>query len=46
MDFLAALLQRPEHEKPFMILAVGYPSEGYKPPELERKQEAEFLTVI
>jgi nitroreductase len=46
MDFLGDLLQRPKHEKPYMILAVGYPSEDYEPPELERKQENEYLTVL
>lgn len=46
MHFLKKLLDRPENERPFMILAVGYRAEGYEPPVLVKKNKDEYLTVI
>jgi len=46
MGFLNQLLRRPAGERPFAILAVGYPDEGYEPPRLERKDRRRYLTVI
>ncbi|HUT66856.1 MAG TPA: nitroreductase family protein [Spirochaetota bacterium] len=46
MHFLKKLLDRPENERPFMILAVGYRDEGYEPPVLVKKNKDEYLTVI
>lgn len=37
MDFLADILSRPDNERPFMILPVGYPAEDAKVPDLNRK---------
>jgi nitroreductase len=37
MNFLANILERPENEKPFLLLPVGYPSPGAQVPDLERK---------
>ncbi len=37
MNFLAKILDRPEHEKPFLLLPVGYPAEHAEVPDLERK---------
>jgi len=37
MSFLNKLLDRPENERPFMILAVGYPHQNYKPPRIKKK---------
>ena len=37
MGFLNALLDRPEHERPFLLLVVGYPAEGLTLPDIERK---------
>jgi len=31
-------LKRPSHEKPFMILVVGYPSENTFVPVIEKKE--------
>ena len=43
MAFLARLLARPAHEKPFILLPVGYPAADCEVPELARKPLAEIL---
>lgn len=43
MNFLGEILERPSHEKPFLLIPVGYPAEGAQVPSLERKAEAEVL---
>jgi iodotyrosine deiodinase len=37
MNFLSRVLNRPENEKPFLLIPVGYPAEECWIPELERK---------
>lgn len=37
MNFLQALLERPENEKPFLLLPVGYPAADVEVPDLSRK---------
>ncbi len=37
MNFLNEILNRPAHERPFLILAVGYPSPEYIYPDIKRK---------
>jgi iodotyrosine deiodinase len=37
MAFLARILGRPENERPFILIPVGYPAEGAVVPDLERK---------
>ena len=46
MGFLRDLLGRPKNEMPYMILVVGCPDEESPPPELEKKSEEEYLTII
>ncbi|MEK6755103.1 MAG: nitroreductase family protein [Bacteroidota bacterium] len=43
MDFLQKILQRPENEKPFLLIPVGYPKEGTKVPNIKRKELNEFV---
>ncbi len=38
MNFLARVLNRPENEKPFLLLPVGYPAEECWVPDLQRKE--------
>ena len=38
MKFLTNILNRPENERPFLLLPVGYPTENCKVPKLERKE--------
>lgn len=44
MNFLCKLLNRPEHEKPFLLLPIGYPAEGTMVPDLRRKMEGEVIS--
>jgi nitroreductase len=37
MNFLQTLLDRPENERPFLLLPIGYPAEGVQVPKLHRK---------
>jgi len=43
MNFLQEILRRPENEKPFLLLPVGYPLDGVKVPHLVRKAEQDVL---
>lgn len=38
MNFLGTILKRPENEKPFLLVPVGYPAENVKVPDLKRKR--------
>jgi iodotyrosine deiodinase len=43
MNFLQDILQRPENERPFLLLPVGYPADGVEVPDLLRKLEGDVL---
>lgn len=43
MNFLQEILGRPENEKPFLLLPVGYPSDEVVVPYLVRKDEKDVL---
>ena len=47
MKFLNKLLDRPDHEKPIMIVAVGHPSENAKVPKVAKMKKPldEIMTV-
>lgn len=44
MGFLSQILARPEGEKPFLLLVVGYPAEGATVPDLQRKDLVEIAS--
>ena len=46
MGFLKEILGRPENERPFLLIPVGYPTEDAEVPELEKKSLAEFAEFI
>ncbi|HEX6702859.1 MAG TPA: nitroreductase family protein [Gaiellaceae bacterium] len=46
MGFLAKILERPENERPFILIPVGYPAEDAEVPDLERKPLAEFTVRV
>ena len=46
MGFLNEILGRPENERPFLILVVGYPAPDATVPELRRKSLEEIATFI
>ncbi|MFX1336338.1 MAG: nitroreductase family protein [Promethearchaeota archaeon] len=43
MNFLRDLLGRPENEKAFVIMPVGYPKENVEVPDIKRKSLSEIL---
>lgn len=46
MRFLNEILGRPKNERPFLLLVVGYPADGCKVPDIERKALDEIATFI
>lgn len=46
MGFLNELLHRPSHERPFLLLVVGYPAEDAKVPEITKKPLDEIATFV
>jgi iodotyrosine deiodinase len=46
MGFLNALLHRPEHERPFLLLVVGYPAEDARVPVIGKKSLPEIATFV
>ncbi len=46
MDFLNEILERPSNEKPFIVLAVGYPAKDVTVPKLTKKNFNEVCTVF
>ncbi len=42
MAFLAKILGRPEHERPYLVIPVGYPAEGCTVPDIGRKELGEI----
>lgn len=42
MNFIAKALNRPETEKPYLLLPIGYPKTGCKVPDLKRKEFKEI----
>ncbi len=45
MGFLAKVLERPSHERPYLLLPVGYPAEDCMVPDITRKGLEEILVV-
>ena len=43
MAFLSKILDRPENEKPYMVIPVGYRDENAFLPEIEKKKEKEVI---
>jgi iodotyrosine deiodinase len=43
MGFLASVLERPRHERPFLLIPVGYPAPGCLVPDIHRKAVDEVL---
>ena len=37
MGFLREILERPENERPYVLIPIGYPIEGCVVPDLQRK---------
>jgi len=46
MKFLNEILQRPDSERPFLLLVTGYPAEDASVPDISRKSLDEFTSFI
>lgn len=46
MGFLNEILDRPENERPFLLLVTGYPAAGAQVPEITKKSLAEIATFV
>jgi iodotyrosine deiodinase len=46
MNFLNQILERPEHERPFLLLVVGYAAEDARVPVIKKKPLAEIATFV
>ena len=45
MKFLTSILRRPEHERPYLLIPVGYPAKGCVVPDITRKSLHEIMVV-
>ncbi len=45
MNFLSKILKRPENEKPFLLIPIGYPANQAYVPKLVRKELKEVMVV-
>jgi nitroreductase len=43
MNFLQKILDRPQNERPFLLIPVGYPAEKVVVPDIQRKSLEEIL---
>ncbi len=46
MKFLSQVLDRPSHERPFLLLVTGYPAEGTVVPDIERLPVDKIATFL
>lgn len=45
MGFLSKVLGRPEHERPYLVLPVGYPADHCVVPDIQRKPLEQILVI-
>ena len=45
MNFLQEILGRPENERPFLLIPVGYPAENARVPDINRKELGDVMVV-
>ena len=46
MDFLGKILNRPENERPFLLIPVGYPADNVMVPDIHRKPLEEISVWV
>jgi len=46
MKFLSTILSRPQNEKPYLLMPVGYPAEDATVPNIERKKLDEIMDLF
>lgn len=45
MGFLGRILNRPAHERPYLLIPVGYPAAGCTVPDIKRKPIEQIMTI-
>ncbi len=45
MGFLRNILDRPNHEKPYLLLVTGYPAEGAMVPDIQKRSMEKLLSL-
>ena len=45
MGFLSKVLSRPEHERPYLLIPVGYPADDCVVPDIHRKHTSEIIIM-
>lgn len=45
MKFLSSILRRPDYERPYLLIPVGYPAEDCQVPDIQRKGLAQIMVV-
>ena len=45
MKFLGSILNRPSHERPYLLIPIGYPTDDCVVPDLQRKRLEQILVV-
>ena len=46
MNFLSKILKRPENEKPYLLIPIGYPAEECWVPDIKRKELSEICVWV
>ena len=46
MGFLKEILERPDNERPFLLIPVGYPATGAAVPRLSKKSLDEIAVLV
>ncbi len=46
MGFLSTILRRPENERPFVVMPIGYPADDCEVPDLRRKSLDEVASFV
>jgi nitroreductase len=46
MGFLSEILGRPRHERPYLLIPVGYPAAGAQVPDIRRKSLEEVRQIV
>ena len=46
MAFLAEILGRPKHERPYLLVPVGYPADDARVPDISKKSLDEVRVIL
>lgn len=46
MGFLSEVLERPDHERPFLLIPIGYPADDCVVPDVQRKPLGEIMAKV